>query len=710
MKKLFTLLLLLSAFGWVNAQNTDTVAVSEEKKKPVNAKKAFKQASKKIKAGNIYAASDLMEEIMADHPTNAKVAYQLAESYFAARDYKKAEHWYGHVAKTDPITYPLAAYYHPLMMKYNSKFDEAKTAFEAFIKNYSGENASTYKAWAKTDADGCVLAKELKANPLKVNIHHPGRELNSPYSDISPMWWDENTLLFASLPSDTVIVLNKDEEQPDYFVKFYSSKKEGKDFQPAEPFMKFTFPGKHVANGAYSTDKKRFYFTVCAQNEKTGRIICHIYMSEFKSGEWQSAEKLGSEINSESYTSTHPFVTKYRSGEILYFVSDRTDGRGGKDIWYSVISNRGQHQAAKNCGSKINTNRDEATPFYDNKTGTLYFSSNGHVGMGGYDIFKSTGEAARFTDPVNIGFPLNSSTDDMYFSFEDNELEGGMFVSNRPGIISIRSETCCDDIFLYGYYDVRYIAVTGFVFDEDDTTNTPIEGATVGLYVTGLQDMQNDLRIGSDTILNGQAYFFSINFEKNYKVSGSAEGYLSNSATFTTKGIEKSDTLRVDIYLKKFEREKAYRLKNIYYDYDKWDLRTESEKTLDTLFNLMMENPLLIVELGSHTDIRGSDAYNLNLSQKRAESCVNYLIRKGIDKQRIIPKGYGETQTLEDCTKFPDCPDAGAGDCPCHQINRRTEFKIIGELDAPLEYQRDTMDDVGVDEKAVEEGKKKRER
>jgi outer membrane protein OmpA-like peptidoglycan-associated protein len=283
-----------------------------------------------------------------------------------------------------------------------------------------------------------------------------------------------------------------------------------------------------------------------------------------------------------------------------------------------------------------------------------------------------------------------------------------MFVSNRPGIMSVRSETCCDDIFLYGYYDVKYIAVTGFVFDEDDPSQTPIENATVALFVSGLNDIQGDIKIGDDTIINNTPYFFSINFDKSYKVTGSASGYLSNSATFHTHGINKSDTLRVDIFLKKFEKEKAYRLKNIYYDYDKWDLRPESEKTLDTLYTLMIENPLIIVELGSHTDIRGSEAYNMNLSQKRAESCVNYLIKKGIPKQRIIPKGYGESKTLEDCTKYADCPDSGTGDCPCHQINRRTEFKIIGELDAPLEYQQDTMEDVGVDEKAVEELKKRK--
>lgn len=704
MKPLITLISLIiftiNLFGQADS--------TQLKKKKVNPKKAFKLATKKLNIGNIYGAGDLMEEAMTANPKNLKVAYKLAETYFVMRDYKKAEQWFELVSKTDPIAFPLSSYYYGLMMKYNAKYNDAKTIFDDFAKNYAGDNAAVYKAWAKTESAGCDLANTLNEKPLQVNINHPGEELNSHYSDISPILWDNNTLLFASLPTDTIIVLHPDSPKVDYFIKFYSAKKNGKFFAQAEPFTQFSYSGKHVANGAFSTKKDRFYFTVCEQNEKNNQIICNIYMSKKTGGKWQEAEKLGAEINADNYSSTQPYVASYKNGEILYFASDRTDGKGGRDIWYSIITKQAQHGSAKNCGAKINTNRDEATPFYDNKSGNLYFSSNGQVGLGGYDIFKSTGEAAKFTDVVNIGSPINSSTDDMYFSFENNELEGGMFVSNRPGIISIKSETCCDDIFTYGFYDIKYIAVTGYVFDENDTTKTPIENATVNLSVTGLQEVQGDINIGLDTILNKTPYFFSINFNKNYKVTGSANGYLFNSASFSTQGLLNSDTLRVDIYIKKFEKEKAYRLKNIYYDYDKWDLRVESEKTLDSLYKLLEENPLIIVELGSHTDTRGSDAYNASLSQKRAESCVNYLIKKGIPKQRIVPKGYGESKNLEDCNKFSDCPDTGTGDCPCHQINRRTEFKIIGELDAPLNYREDTMEDVGVDKNAVEELKNKK--
>jgi peptidoglycan-associated lipoprotein len=135
------------------------------------------------------------------------------------------------------------------------------------------------------------------------------------------------------------------------------------------------------------------------------------------------------------------------------------------------------------------------------------------------------------------------------------------------------------------------------------------------------------------------------------------------------------------------EKNKAYRLNNIYYDFDKWDLRAESKATLDTLYNILAENPTIIIELSSHTDTRGSEDYNLNLSQKRAESCVSYMINeKGVPKERITAKGYGESKTLDDCTKYSECPDDQSADCACHQLNRRTEFKIVGELDGTLIY------------------------
>jgi outer membrane protein OmpA-like peptidoglycan-associated protein len=413
-------------------------------------------------------------------------------------------------------------------------------------------------------------------------------------------------------------------------------------------------------------------------------------MSKLEGTEWAEGSKLNDEINLKGCTNTQPYLAKSSGGnEVLYFVSDREGGKGGLDIWYSALNKKGEFAPPKNAGTKINSDRDEKTPFYDSKSGTLYFSSDGWISMGGLDIFKSQGDVAtKFNNtPENLGAPFNSPCNDYYFRFGKSG-EDGFLVSNRPGIFSVRGKTCCDDIFEYKYEHRIYLAVKGRVFD--DATKEPIPGASVNLSLRSSNISESDVVIEGDTTRNDQPYFFNLKQQKLYKVTGARDGYFASSQNFSTEGKTRSDTMTVDIYLKKLEKDKAYRLNNIYYDFDKADLRPESKITLDTLYNILIENPTIIIELSSHTDARGTDAYNLNLSQKRAESCVNYLINdRGIPKERISAKGYGKTKPLDDCSKYKECPMDQSGDCPCHQLNRRTEFKIVGELDRKIIYENE---------------------
>ncbi len=685
------ILLLFLGIATVSAQTdgtapADSTAAKPKKEKKYKVRKKAKSAKRMLTSGNVYAASDLYEEILTHDPENVEAAYKLAEAYRIARDYKKSEEWYQKVTEMDPVEFSQAYYWYGLMLKMNSKYEAAKTVLNDFDKAYKGEDANL-KKWAKIEADGCTLALKLKENPLTVNITHLNSKVNSPYTDAAPMMWDDTTLLYSSLPIDSAPVIKNDTAKTDHYIKLYKSTvKQRNDYQQAVPFDKFNVEGYHVANGCYSPDKKRFYYTQCA-DAKNGKIICGIYMSERKEGEWTTPESISDVINDPAYTSTQPFITPGKKGfETLYFVSDRPEGKGGLDIWTSNYNiKKNTYGEPKNAGSKINTDRDEVTPFYDAPTGTFYFSSNGQVNVGGYDVFKAEGSNGKWETVTNIGFPINSSCDDMYFKIAEDG-KSGFFVSNRPGIISIRSETCCDDIFKFEYFKERYVAVTGQVYEEDGISQSPIDSAKVDLSFESSEGIAQNIQIGEDTILNGKPYFFPLNFEKEYRVSASAKGFLTASIAFSTKGIEGSDTLVVDIYLKRLILDKAYRLRNIYYDFDKWDLRDQSKKQLDTVYNIMIENPLIIVEIGSHTDTRATEQYNLNLSQKRAESCVNYLISRGIPKERLIAKGYGESHLLEDCSQYPDCPNDNSKDCPCHQNNRRTEFKVVGQLDAELIY------------------------
>lgn len=686
----------------------DSVRTEKPKKqKKFKARKHIKAANRMMAKGNIYAASDQYEIILSHTPDDMQTAYKLAESYRIARDYKKAEEWYRTVTEKDPLTFPQAYYWYAMMLKMNAKYEAAKPVFEDFRKSYKGEDAQL-KEWAQDEAKGCDLALKLKDDPLPVNVTHLNKNVNSPYSDLAPLMWNDTTLLFASLPSDTVIVIAGERAATDHYIKLYEATVRNRhDYQQSKVFDKFNLPGVHTANGAFSPDKKRFYFTQCTERQK-GVIICGIYVSEWKDSLWSDPESLGAEINLPEFTTTHPFITPGKKGsETLYFASNRPEGKGGLDIWYSTYNIKKKTYAApRNAGTRINTDRDEATPYYDAATGYLYFSSNGQVNIGGYDIFRSAGNESRWDEPANIGYPINSSADDMYFRVADDG-KMGYFVSNRPGIISIRSETCCDDIFAFEYIKIINLAAMGVVYDEDDASRTPINNAIVTLSFESGEGILQNISIGDDTIVNGKPYFFPLNLEKEYRVSGTAEGYLTNSVPFNTKSISGSDTLTVDIAVKKLIINKVYRLKNVYYDFDKWDLREVSKLTLDTVYNLMIENPTIIVEIGSHTDSRATEQYNVNLSQKRAESCVNYLIGRGIQKERLHAKGYGESRPLDDCSRYSDCPDDNSSDCPCHQNNRRTEFKVVGELDAELIYEDQRFEEVTDGDEPEEKKKKK---
>ena len=653
-----------------------------------NKKKYLKAADDALKQGLIFSATDLYLKILENAPEEKSVLFNLAQTYMLANDYESASKYFNEAYNADSTAVPVALYYAALMTKMEGKYEEAMPMFKRFNKIYKEADAAKMKKWSRTEIDGCNFAiNEAKPDPF-VKMNHLGKEVNSNYADMAPALRDD-ILYFSSIHSDTVIWIKSDKsdaKKENVLLKMYKSNVSGETYTEAEQFKQFSEEGKHISNGTFSNDGKKFFYTICEPSFV--KQNCNIYMSELKGVEWAKGRVLGDTINLKGYTNTQPFYAKTPSGsDVLYFISDRPNGKGGLDIWASTVNKKGEFGSPKNVGSKINTDRDETTPFYDSKSSALYFSSNGWISMGGRDIYKSQSDASgKFSSSVeNLGAPFNTSCDDYNFSFGKSN-EEGYLVSNRPGIFSVRGKTCCDDIFSYKYDRRFFLAVKGRVID--DETKDALFGATINFSLRSSTVADGDVTLATDSSKGEIPYFYNLKPDKLYKVTATKEGYFTASQVFTTQGLSKSDTQVVDIYLKKLEKNKAYRLNNIYYDFDKWDLRAESKATLDTLYTILIENPTIIIELSSHTDTRGSDEYNLNLSQKRAESCVNYLINdKGISKERITAKGYGETKILDDCTKYSECPQDQSGDCPCHQLNRRTEFKIIGELDGKLIYE-----------------------
>lgn len=655
-----------------------------------NKKQYLLAANEAFKQGSIFSATDLYLEILKHDSTETSVLPNLAQSYFLARDYENASVYFLRAYRADSVKNIMSLYYSALTTKMQGRYEEAIPLFRQFMKSYKEEDAVKMKKWARLELDGCNFAmKEARPDPF-VKLKHLGKEVNSNYADLAPAL-RENVLYFSSIHADTVIWMSSDKSdynKESLLMKLYTSPVSGDTYGEADQVKMFSEKGKHITNGSFSEDGSKFLYNIC-DGDGLKNFTCRIYMSEWKDGTWGDGKPLNEEINLKESTNTQPYYAKTSMGDVLYFVSDRAGGKGGLDIWYSLVNKNGEFTTPKNAGNKINTDRDELTPFFDSKTASLYFSSNGWINMGGTDILKSQADASlKFNNnPENLGTPFNSPCNDNYFRFGSNSDEGYL-VSNRPGIFSVRGKTCCDDIFTFRYDRRFFVAVKGRVFD--DATKELIPAAAVNLSLRSSGTSEADVVIASDTSRLESPYFFNLKPDKYYKVGATKEGYFAASQVFTTQGITRSDTQVIDIYLKKMEKDKAYRLNNIYYDFDKWDLRPESKATLDTLYNILVENPTIIIELSSHTDSRGSDLYNLNLSQKRAESCVNYLIQeRGVSKERISAKGYGEGKPLDDCNKYEDCPQDQSGDCACHQLNRRTEFKIIGELDGRLIYENE---------------------
>ena len=651
----------------------------------VNVKKYMRDADRALKSGNLYVANDLYLKIVQADSTQVDACFKLADTYFTARDYEAAARWYKRAMQLDS-TRLQAMFNLGINLKMQGMYKEAQTVFKAFqAKVKNNEDWIVYRKWARVESDGCSFAmREATPDPF-IRLEQLNRNVNGNYTDVSPSLLN-GYLYFSSIRSDTVLVIHPDSSfEPALFKMFRSpvlASSESTTYGLAQKNPGVQVPGMHTTNGAFSSDGKTYLFTVCTPAQE--KSLCRIWESSFDGTNWDSGSDLGEAVNFNSYTTTHPYRVKLKNGmDVLFFSSDRPGGKGGMDIWFVTADKKGNWGVPKNAGAKVNTDRDEVTPFYDTESLTLFFSSNGWMNMGGYDIFQSKGEPGRFDNAQNLGAPFNSPCEDLYYRPGKLSKEG-FLVSNRPGIFSVKGKTCCHDIFSFSYQKQIQLAVTGRVFLDGDAGRSPLNNVPVQLLLASEEGAEgSQVVMNRDTTLS-RPYFFTLKADKEYEVSASPEGYFTTRNRFSTQGLRKSDTLEVDLYVRKMERNKEYRLNNIYYDFDKWELRPESKTHLDSLYRILIENPTIIIELGSHTDVRGSDAYNQTLSQKRAESCVQYLLEKGIDAARISAKGYGESQTLSDCSKVEGCVMDQSADCPCHQLNRRTVFKIIGELDGKL--------------------------
>jgi len=673
---------ILLATSFLAFISLNTIAQEDQ---DINKGKILTVANKALKSGSYYLAIDKYRKVLNVDSSNLEALSNIARAYRLSRNYRKAEKYYRTVWQMAPQDHPIALYYAALMTKMNGDYNEAAVLFQKVDEKdslFRENNLEEYVEYASVERQGCSFAKRQRSSFPFRTINHLPSHVNSPYSELSPLHLRGDTIIYASLPIDTAIVIEGDKELQDAdHIKFYYTRHSENGYTERQRLKQFDEYQRHVANGTYDSLNHRFYYTICRQ-DKYNDIVCKLYVSTKENGAWSEPQKLPKPVNVQGATTTHPAVGKVNKKDVLFFASKREGSKDGKDLWYVPVKSNQEFGEPIRLSDTINTKCDEATPFYSHKTGQLYFSSNGHVGMGGYDVYKTSFDTGKWQEPENIGPPVNSSVDEMYYSFsEDDE---GYFVSNRSGSIAFKHRTCCDDIYRFTYFDAPVLATTIQTGCQRNARKRNLKGASVTLYEKK-QDGEEKV-IYEDTLSNRANLNFPLQKEKQYRLHVAKDRYFNSSIEFNTMEPISGDTLFKSVCLEKM-RMKAYRLKNIYYDFDKWSLRDTSKKRLDSLYTIMQENPDIIVEIGSHTDSRGTDYYNTQLSFKRAESCMAYLINeKSIPVNRLQAAGYGETQKLDNCLQYDECPPDDRSDCPCHQMNRRTEFRIIGKLDGELEY------------------------
>jgi len=582
------------------------------------------------------------------------VIYKLAESYRHYNDFGNAEKYYEQaVGFNNDALFPFARFWYGVSLRANGKYTAALEQFTKFKQQYT--KIDDYSARTTLEIACCEFAITETNRMPGYTIAKLSGDINAGGANYAPAVLSKNMLLYTSSRPDSSDLEKekKSKKVNPYINNLFIAQGEGASFANSKPVSIPEAKGIDQGVATVSPDGNTIYLT--RWTTKNGVKAAAIYSSTKKGGNWEEPKVLGPNVNVDGYSAMQPFITT--DGKFLLFASNRPGGMGKNDLWYCPLEN-GAAGPAKNFGTGINTRDEEQAPFYDGEKKALIFSTDGRVGLGGLDFFISEGDFSNWGAPKNLGLPLNSPKDDIYFTATDRDhpMAGGYISSDRESV-------CCLEVFT-----IKKISktVSGIVLDCDG--DLPLTGAKVTLLDTIQQRV-----LGQVTLDETGRYRFEVEPLKRYKIMAEKENYFSKAIYVNTDDLTKVDSIvNPNICLKRYEIGKPIILKDIYYDFDKATLRPQSYIVLDTIVSIMQDNTNIIIEMSAHTDSKGKDEYNMKLSQKRAQSCVDYLISKGISSERMIAKGYGETRPIAPNT-MPNGKDNPEG----RQLNRRTEFKVL---------------------------------
>lgn len=639
--------------------------------------------------------------------------YYIAESYRLSNRIHQAESHY-RKAIEEGIREDNALFYYAFAMKANANYQGARKQLEKYLKFGTDYEHLEY---AKKEINNLKRLEEIAMRLPAYKIENC-KDLNTEGIEYAPVMKD-NDLYFTSSRGEGPMYMGQGTRFTDiYRYEFDSVSKFSGKAVPLDQVI--NQPKTHEASATFTPDGKTMVFARSNTGKKRDvNQEVDLYQSQLVDGDWTEPERLPFTMG--EYWDSNPYFSP--DGRELYFASNRPGGYGKDDLWKVLRMSDGSWGDPVNLGGDINTKGEEQFPFL-HPNGEFYFASNGHSGFGGLDLFVHKRNPNGKMQVRNLGKPVNTPYDDFAIYFWEGE--NGFFCSNRPDGVG-------DDDIYYFVHD----------FEPEYTLNGVVKGKLMndrGQVLEQTESLPDSKVILSDkngneiatTTSDSLAEFeFDVEPEKDYIISAEHEGYIARDKEFSTKGktvsqekmafYQRAVEFNTEIILDPVAEGVVIKFPPIYYPYNSWEITPEAEEVLDEMVTVMKRNPAILVELGSHTDARGSAKYNRKLSQNRAESAVEYILSKGVEKSRMEAKGYGEDVprvVTEDTLVFSEgtvlrhtlldsleeVGDTTASELG-HQLNRRTEFKIVGVVEGEVDVDNIRVIESGEEEEIKEENK-----
>jgi outer membrane protein OmpA-like peptidoglycan-associated protein/tetratricopeptide (TPR) repeat protein len=623
------------------------------------------------------------------NPDNAALNYKIGNCYLSSNERTKSLNYFKESYALNPalskdIHFKIGRGYHLLM-----EFDKAIKEFEIHLKKLTADDKLSKKETDKYIRE-CKTGKDMVKNPTRVWVDNLGKAINTSYPEYGALITaDESVLIYTTRrPSETNKELINGEYMEDVFI---SHKNEDGSWSQATSISNRINTKEHDATAGFSPDGLTLFLYY-----NSGKDEGDLYQSKKIEDGWEKPKNMGKNINDNKSWDTGASLSY--DGKKLYFVSNKPGGKGQRDIWESNWdAEKEKWGEAKPIEGKVNTEYEEVGVFMHPDGKTMYFSSNGHKGMGGYDIYSSELlEDGTWGEPMNIGYPVCTPDNDVFFSISASGKHGyySSFREDGEGEKDIYMITFLgkEKVPLLSGEDNLIAGVTKPVTEELVQAKIEVSFKNLSILKGKVLDAETKKPVKSivdlsDNTKNEKVSEFSTDAEtgkflislpagKNYGIAVKSEGYLFHSENFDVPADAGYKEYEKIIYMKKVKVGESIVLRNIFFDLDKYSLKPESKTELDRLLLLLEENPTLVIEISGHTDTRGSADHNKQLSDDRAKAVVDYLVALGIPRERFEHKGYGEEKPMISDSEIAKIRSKEEKE-ESHGMNRRTEFKII---------------------------------